>query len=313
MQIRKSVIFACAALALLQPLSQSSALANPVVQLDIGDLKIEQQYGSFIKFDVKDGKPIQVTDRGGAYWPPIATDSQGVFYIGDKILSADTGRLVKDEHRPDLVILGSHYRIEPNASGKAFRIARGKQMCTLKLDQLGIHANDARAIELLKNTSVRFVDSSGPLIALVTLLGDRPSDTRYRTVSIAPGSCRIDASADLGNPDYLVELGWSPQGHWWMAGSTENTLLRSNDGAHWSAMKLPDNMSELISAYVADDRHIWLAATDSTLALDAGPLVVYSQDGGKSWVPLKWGDPLIKEIPPFWLEGQMRSRGKEIN
>ena len=78
-------------------------------------------------------------------------------------------------------------------------------------------------------------------------------------------------------------------------------------------MKLPDNISELISAYVADDQHIWLAATDSTLALDAGPLVVYSQDGGKSWVPLKWGDPLIKDIPPFWLEGQIRSRGKEIN
>ena len=196
MQIRKSVIFACAALALLQPLSQSSALANPVVQLDIGDLKIEQQYGSFIKFDVKDGKPIQVTDRGGAYWPPIATDSQGVFYIGDKILSADTGRLVKDEHRPDLVILGSHYRIEPNASGKAFRIARGKQMCTLKLDQLGIHANDARAIELLKNTSVRFVDSSGPLIALRHFIGRQairyPLSDREHCAGLLPdrGVCR---------------------------------------------------------------------------------------------------------------------------
>jgi photosystem II stability/assembly factor-like uncharacterized protein len=96
-------------------------------------------------------------------------------------------------------------------------------------------------------------------------------------------------------------------------GSTETTLLRSNDGARWSVVKLPEQISELVSAYVADDQHIWLAAVDSTLALDDGPLIVHSEDGGKSWAPLKWGDPLIKDIPPFWLEGQIRAHAKEMN
>ena len=313
MRFRKPMIVACLMAALVSPLAQSSALANPVEQLDIGRLKIEQQSGSYIQFDLKDGKSIRVDDRGGAFWPQIATDSHGRFYIGDKILSADTGRLIADDHKLERVILGPHYRIEPDASGRAFRIAEGRETCTLRLKSLGFQAKDARALELLKNTSIRFVDSSGPLIGLLTFVSNEPSDTRYRTVKIEPESCRIVASTDLGNPDNLVELGWSPQGHWWIVGSTETTLLRSNDGARWSVVKLPEQISELVSAYVADDQHIWLAAVDSTLALDDGPLIVHSEDGGKSWAPLKWGDPLIKDIPPFWLEGQIRAHAKEMN
>jgi len=88
------------------------------------------------------------------------------------------------------------------------------------------------------------------------------------------------------------------------AGSTGNTLLRSNDGAHWSVMKLPGDISELVNACVADDQHISLAATDSKPALDAGPLVVHSQDTGKSWGPLKWGDPLSGKFRRSGLKGR---------
>lgn len=43
----------------------------------------------------------------------------------------------------------------------------------------------------------------------------------------------------------------------------KNALLRSRDGQHWSTMKLPSNISEVISAYVSDDNDIWLEALDS--------------------------------------------------
>lgn len=62
--------------------------------------------------------------------------------------------------------------------------------------------------------------------------------------------------------------------------------------------------------YQVSDGRIGLSR-EIRLALDAGPLVVFSPDGGKSWTPLKWGDPLLKEMPPYWFDGQMRARGIE--
>ncbi|MCX4163677.1 MULTISPECIES: hypothetical protein [Paraburkholderia] len=159
----------------------------------------------------------------------------------------------------------------------------------------------------------QFCADINTLVALVTLPGEQPADTRYGAIRISQGNCRVLSTTDLGNPDYLVELGWSPVGRWWIVGSNLNTLLRSGDGEHWTDAKLPSTISELVSAYVANDDVIWLAAIDSTLPLAAGPLIVRSQDAGKTWTPLKWGDPLLREVPSAWLEGQMRVNGKERN
>jgi hypothetical protein len=293
---------------------QTLSVASPVLHLEIGKLKIRQQEGAFIQFDTRDGKSVRVDERAGAQWPPIVTDSEGMFYIGDKILSSRTGRLVVDEHSARLVILGAHYRIQPDAAGKVFRITHGAHSCVLNPGELGLRTQGGmQSMDLLKNASIRFVDANGPLVGLITLLGDSPADTRYRAVKISIDSCHVVSSANLGNPDNLVDLGWSEAGHWWIVGSIENTLLLSNDGEHWSTRTLPDTVSELVSAYVENDQRIWLAAIDSRLPLDAGPLIVFSSDGGKTWTPLKWGDPLIREVPSFWLDGQMRTRGKETD
>lgn len=312
MRIRNATSVARVAAACALACWQTLSVANPVLHLDIGNLAIRQQEGAFIQIDTKDGKSIHVDDRAGAHWPPIATDSDGMFYVGDKVVSSRTGRLVADGRSAGLVILGAHYRIQPDAAGKRLRVTHGTHACAFSPDALGLRSQGgARSMDLMKNAALRLVDADGPLVGLVTLLGDGPADTRYRAVKIAGDSCRVVSSTDLGNPDNLVQLGWSKAGHWWIVGSIENTLLLSSDGEHWTTRKLPDTISELVSAHLESDQRIWLAAVDSRLPLEAGPLIVFSPDGGKSWTPLKWGDPLIKEIPPYWLDGQMRARGKE--
>lgn len=309
--MKRSLLLPAALLALA--FCRPAVADNPVVQLKLGDLTLRQQYGAFVDFGLSDGKFVRVEDRAGAYWPPIASDESGLFYVGSKVISTQTGKIVEDMHQPGLLMLGSHYAVAPSRSGDALRVLRQGGECTVAMNALGLGDREESAAELLKNTTLRFVDSSGPLVGLVTFVADKPADTRYRAVKIKGDSCRVLSSTDLGNPDNLVELGWSPKGRWWIVGSTENTLLRSRDGEHWSTMKLPSNISEVISAYVSDDNDIWLAALDSRVSLDDGPQIVHSADAGKTWTALKWDDELAKRIPAYWLEGQMRAFGKELN
>ena len=288
--------------------------SNPVVELKLDRLTVRQQYGAFVDFGLSDGKFVRVEDRGGAYWPTIASDENGLFYVGSKVISAQTGRIVVDMRQPGLLMLGSHYAVAPSNSGDALRVLRQGGECTVDMNALGLGDSDQSAGELLKNTTLRFVDSSGRLVGLVTFVGDKPADTHYSVVKIAGDSCRVLSSTQLGNPDNLVELGWSPKGRWWIVGSTENTLLRSQDGEHWSTMKLPSNISEVVGAYVSDENDIWLAAVDSRLPIDDGPQIVHSDDGGKTWTALRWDDNALKQrIPAYWLEGRMRAFGRELN
>jgi hypothetical protein len=293
--------------------SQSALAEEPTIQLDMGGLKIFQQYGAFVKFQLKNEKIVQIADRAGSYWPPINTDSRGVFYLGDKVIDSTSGRLIRDEENPDVITLGEHYSIIANNQQKSISIIRNGKKCEVTLQSLGKQATNESAIDLLKDTSLRFVDSDGPLVVLLTDFGEGPADTKYRIATITPDSCRITSTVDVGNPDYLVELGWSPSGHWWITGSTENTLLRSSDGKAWSTIQLPSTISELVSAYISDSKDIWLAAVDSRLSLNAGPLLINSTDGGMTWTPVAWNSPLLKEVPKYWLEGQMRAHGKEIS
>ena len=313
-RVRRCPLLLAALFALSTLCGPAVAEGNPVEELKLDRLTIRQQYGAFVDFGLSDGKFVRVEDRAGAYWPTIAADENGLFYVGSKVISAQTGRVVVDMRQPGLLMLGSHYAVAPTKSGDALRVLRQGGECTLDLDSLGLGDSDESAGELLKNTTLRFVDSSGPLLGLVTFVADKPADTHYEVAKIAGDSCRVLSSTKLGNRDNLVELGWSPKGAWWIVGSTENPLLRSKDGEHWSTMKLPSNISEVVSAYVSDDKEIWLAALDSRLPIDQGPQIVHSDDGGKTWAALTWDDEALKNrIPSYWLEGRMRAFGRELN
>ena len=75
-----------------------------------------------------------------------------LFYVGNKVISAQTGRVVVDMRQPGLLMLGSHYAVAPTKSGVG---------------------------------SGRAGNASGPLLGLVTFVADKPADTHYEVAKIA--------------------------------------------------------------------------------------------------------------------------------
>jgi hypothetical protein len=283
---------------------------NPTQQLEIGRLTIDQKPTVSLRFVLSNGRRIDVSDTAGFYWPPVATDQQGRFYIGRASVDSRSGRLFRVNGDKKAIVLGSHYTVSADDVHRAVQIWRGAHECTIGIDKFGLGSANGRVSDFLRGV-IRFVDADGPLVALVTLDGREAGDTHYLAVSILPDSCDVEAT-DLGNPDLLVEIGWTPRGHWWIAGSKEGTLIRSEDGRHWVTTHLPENISELTSAYVVAPGSIWLAANDAAQGISDNPELIYSEDNGKSWIPLTWNSQWMRNIPPYWLEGQMRARGKSV-
>lgn len=283
---------------------------NPLHKLEIGRLTVFQKYSEYLRFELADNRRIAVTDTAGFYWPPVNADTRGRFYVGNKTIDSASGRVVKTDANRHAIVLGSRYTVSADDARHAVKIRRGAHACEVDVGKLGLDPADGRASAFLHG-AIRFVDADGPLVGVVTLRGWDAGDTRYLAVRIAPDTCAV-TSTDLGNPDFLVELGWTPDGHWWITGATEGTLIRSDDGIAWTTTKLPDRISQTVGAYVVDPQHVWLAANHAGMADEDNPELVYSDDGGNTWTPLTWQSKLMSRVPPYWLEGQMRARGKPV-
>lgn len=283
---------------------------NPTHKLQIGRLTIYQKSTAYLYFVLPDGHRIDVSDTAGFYWPPVATDEHGRFYIGTKSLDSRSGDLIGVDKKKGALVLGPHYTVVADDARQFLRIKHAGRECTVRIEKFGLSSADVRASDLLQGV-IRFVDADGPLVGLVTLGGKKAGDTRYLAVRILADACRVE-SIDLGNPDLLVEIGWTRAGHWWITGSKEGTLLRSGDGKKWVKMHMPDRITELISAYVVAPDHIWLAANYDTAGRQDDPELVYTDDGGKNWIRPAWAGKQLSQVPPYWLEGQMRARGKPV-
>lgn len=288
--------------------AKNSDVGNPTHKLKIGRLTILQKYTAYLRFVLADGRPITVSDNAGFYWPPVASDQRGYFYVGNKSIDSGSGSVIRIDSDGQAIVLGPHYTVSPDDANESVKVQHDGHVCKVGVRKLGLDPADGSASEFLHGV-IRFVDSDGPLVGLVTLGGSQAGDTHYLAIRISPETCHVE-SVDLGNPDLLVELGWTPAGHWWITGSTEGTLIRSDDGKKWVTIHLPENISELVSAYVVDQAHIWLAANDSKSANEDSPQIVYSEDAGNTWTPLTWQSNWMSHVPPYWLEGQMRSHSK---
>ncbi len=283
---------------------------NPTHRLQIGRLTIYQKSTAYLYFVLADGHRVDVSDTAGFLWPPVATDEHGRFYIGTKSLDSRSGDLIGVDKEKGALVLGANYTVAADDARQSVRIQHAGRECTVGIKKLGLNSADGRASDLLRGV-IRFVDADGPLVGLVTLGGNEAGDTRYLAVRISADTCRVE-STDLGNPDLLVEIGWTPAGHWWITGSKEGTLLRSEDGKKWATMHIPDRITGLISAYFVAPDSIWLAANYDAAGTQDDPELVYSEDGGKSWAPLTWASKRLSQVPPYWLEGQLRARGKPV-
>lgn len=258
------------------------------------------EYGRNIVLNVT--PPVFVSIMpGGATWPPLSLDESGTIYAGNIIINSASGIAVK--HQNATVILP--YGIELSERNKVLAFRSAGKNCFFPLQQLGLD-NHRTALEALKNSNIVFSSTENALLALVAQFGPNGKVSNYRLQQIDLALCRISFHYDLGNPDLLIELGHSTNGGWWLTGSIEQTLLQSSDGRAWRKAALPEGLGSLISAYVANSREIWLAAILTADGNESPYLLVYSNDGGRSWRNVVANDPVLARLPSGWLEGQKR-------
>lgn len=312
MRIRKLLHCFLAALLLQFVCNRESLAQSSTLGLDMGSIRVYQKYGDFLRFVLKNGKTVKVDDRAGSYWPPVHIDDQGLIYVGDKILDSHTGLMIRDRNNPDIVILGSRIEVAGGLSKKSLTLFRKDGACKVQLAALQKGLIGAATRSALYGR-VLFAESANTLAVMSSVFTDGGDKLAYRASIVDPQTCRVVSGVDLGNPDLLVELGWSPAGGFWIVGAQEPTLLRSDDGKTWAAVKLPPQFSQLMSAYIPEKGDIWLAALDGNdpIAVDS-PSLIHSADGGKTWQTLTWHSPLLKQVPRYWLEGQMRAHGREV-
>lgn len=290
--------------------STDSCINNPIHRLEVGRLIVIQKYTEYVRLVLRGGQTVEVSDDAGFYWPPINIDQGGYFYVGSKTIDSTTGAIVAVNPDRNSIVLGRHYVVAPDDARNALKIEHGGRECIVGVERLGLSSSDGRPSDVLRGV-VRFVDADGPLVGFVKLGEGKEGNARYQAIRISPDTCHVDI-VDLGNPDLLVEIGWTPGGHWWITGATEGTLIRSNDGKNWVSSSLPSEISQLVSAHVVDKDRIWLAANDSRSRGVDDAQIIYSGNGGKTWIPVTQSGKLVSGVPKFWLEGQMRLRSRSI-
>jgi hypothetical protein len=256
---------------------------------------------------LSDTPPIRISQlAGGKFWPPVIIDETGKIYLGDKTIDSKSATVAPDQSDPNEIRLNASTSISTSPDFLGFIFRRGNKICRLSLNALGIHGKKDPA-SLLKDSNFNVaVASDGAVLALITHFDRDDTVGGYGIGRIDVSKCAVMFNVDIGNPDLLIEFGWSRDGKWWITGSNEQTLLRSPDGRNWISIALPDNIYSLISSYVVNDREIWLAAGLASTADSDDYMLVYSGDGGQTWSGINKHDPLLKNIPPYWLEGIRR-------
>lgn len=163
----------------------SSDAGNPVIELKVGRLTIFVKSSAYLRFVLEDKSRIAVTDTAGFLWPLVATDVHGRFYIGNRVVDSESGRVKS----AGAIVLGPHYTVLADDAMRVVKIVHGGRVCEVGIATLGFDPADTRASELL-HRALRFVDADGPLVGLVTGKRGKPRDFR-------PGNDSADAAGVL--------------------------------------------------------------------------------------------------------------------
>lgn len=272
----------------------------------LGDIRVSENESSII-LHAKPPIIISVLPIGKT-WPVLMLDEVGIIYAGNVVIDSATGW---SKSYPEALLVLPHDTWIGEKNG-GFQIQRGNRTCFFSLQHLGLDKRRS-SHTTLKNANIIFSNRGTTLLALVTQFGQDGRTLNYRVENININACKISSQVNLGTPDLLVELGYSTHGGWWMTGTIEQTLLQSSDGIHWTKAALPAELSGLVSAYVANAREIWLAAS---LPMEDPPspyLLVYSENGGRTWRNVAKEDPVLQRLPQGWLEGKRRLHSAAIS
>lgn len=292
----KSILTASIALLLARPCMAQVAAYDYF----IGNVKFTEDAASTV-IHVK-GASLVANLPGGHTWPKLLVDDAGTIYAGGVAIDSKRGALLAGGPGAGEVSQVYPAGLSVEIVKGAYRIARDGRRCSFTPAQLGLRGAKP-LIDAMKDDNVRFAASPAQVLALVTRYDEAP-DSRYLVAELDLAGCKVRMS-ELGDPDLLVELGRSDRGGWWLTGSIEQTLLRSNDGRVWRRATLPPDVSALVSSHVVSDDEIWLAAAMPGSG-DDDPLLLHTQDGGKTWRNVRLGDPSLARLPRGWLEGHRR-------
>lgn len=238
---------------------------------------------------------------GGRTWPVFSLDEAGLIHVGNVVIDAATGAVTK---HPQATLTLAH-GIEVRAVKRRFLLQKGNQACTFSMQQLGLNRRSL-AIDAVKIGDISFASSPTEVLTLVTQFGPDGKVARYLVTKLNLKHCDVLDQESVGNPDLLLELGYSRTGGWWMTGTIEPTLLHSDNGRDWRKIPLPSNLSSLTSAYVVNKHEIWLAGILASEEVANPLLLVYSSDDGRTWHNITVGDTRLEKMPMGWLEGRKR-------
>lgn len=257
-----------------------------------------------LKIQLSNSPPIHVDVQPNGFWPPVHVDALGLIYVGEKIIDSTSGNVISTKNQDGDVVLNFPHEISVIPKKNGFLFKNRLNQCYLSNRILRIDGKKSN-FELLKDKNFRITTSDKQILALQMNFNNN-GESSYVLHEINVNQCRIVFEKNIGNPDLLVELGWTKNGGWWLTGSIESTLLRSEDGRRWRKVKLPNSLSSLISSYVVNEKEIWLAAVLAS-GLDSEPYeIIYSDNAGKTWSGKRQDDVLLKKMPPYWLEGKSR-------
>jgi hypothetical protein len=242
---------------------------------------------------------------GGAVWPWVIVDDFNDLNVGSVRLGIHRPFDLK-KNRPGSIFIGEGFYVSEITKG-AFSLHSDVGVCSIDYRRLGLSlGNRANALDYFKFRDIYLFAKGGYVYGLLRHERVAPSiSSEYKTVKIDIRNCSFDFSESLGNPDLIVEYG-SSERYFWLTGSIESTLLISRDGVTWGRVELPSMLYGLISAYVEDEKEIWLAAGYAGVDYKSKPMILKTDDGGKSWfVPFEsFSDG--SRVPAKWVEGLLR-------
>lgn len=276
------------------------------------DQVVLEQEKNFVTLQHKSRKLIKADAIGGTrYWPWLFLSDAGAIDVGGLNINTRTGKAVRVSTNKNALSIGNGFVLEITGADK-LRLSKGGGSCEVRIDAFGNYEAAISIIDLLRFSHIYMVSADTYLVALSRHLNE-VGDPDYRTSRIDFPTCAVTPSSRITNQDFFVDIGWTRNGGWWLVGSIEQTLLRSDDGLSWREVNLPEPTSALLSAYVKTDLEIWIAARIDPQRVGKGPMLAKSVDGGKTWRELTFESKDLEKVPYYWLEGRARAQATHEN
>ncbi|AZN36334.1 hypothetical protein [Iodobacter ciconiae] len=245
---------------------------------------------------------------GGVMYPNLYISEHGDAVIANKILNnKQESNKTEDDSKQFLISKDIQVIRDKSNKSALLKTKNSKKECKVNFSKK--NNNSISIFDGLQKKGDLLAAANNQAGLLITSFDADQKINGYQFTLLNLVNCKAN-KIDIGNPDFLSELGWTSKGFWWMTGTTNQTLMRSENGTKWYNVKLPSDIYSLVSAYITSKKEIWLAAGIASLTDENDPMLIRSLDGGTSWENIKRNTQEIEQVPAYWIEGQTRAQLK---